>query len=294
MNLKIPGLHKFLRDNCLELKDSSPVSGGSIADCQKLNLSGQNYFFKSYGRQSKLHQIEVDSLAFLSQGDFFSVPKVFAVDEDFILMEYVEPGKKNDNFYQSFGTALAKYHKQESENIGLDFNNYIGRTEQKNVLKAIDRKVIKNQWIDFYWNYRICAQLEISEYPVDIKDGFSELYKVLPELFHDWQEHISPLHGDLWGSNHLASVDGRPYLIDPAFYFGCREADLALINLFAAYPDSFWFAYKEEFPLKSGYQRRKKIYQLYHLMNHFHLFGGGYLDQIRTSLFSLISRPGYL
>ena len=284
---KIPSFKRFIVDNKLVLSSLTPVSGGSIASSFKVVLSGKSYFVKTYGREKDNHYIEANSLELLRQGLKFKVPKVIHVNDDFILLEYIESGSKGPYFYEKFGRQLAEFHEQKSDHIGLKFDNYIGETHQQNTWIKIDKLKMKQQWIEYFWQYRIQAQLNLVIYPDSVKEKLSHLKSDIDYYFEDWIPHIGPIHGDLWGQNHLCGISGEVCLIDPAFYYGCPEADLALIGLFINFPDEFWTGYQHVRDIPQGFEQRKNLYRLYHLMNHYYLFSGGYLTQIEKVLASL-------
>ncbi len=118
------------------------------------------------------------------------------------------------------------------------------------------------------------------------------LLQRLPALFLDYQPVASLLHGDFWGGNAGALPDGTPVIFDPAVHYGDRETDIAMAELFGGFPDSFYAAYREAWPLDSGYELRKPLYNLYHVLNHFNLFGTGYLGQARRMIDKLRSELG--
>jgi fructosamine-3-kinase len=111
----------------------------------------------------------------------------------------------------------------------------------------------------------------------------------MPDLFADYQPMPSLLHGDLWSGNYAVTQAGEPIIFDPAVYYGDREADLAMTELFGGFSQRFYAAYNETWPLDSGYQLRKTFYNLYHILNHFNMFGGGYARQAERMIEQLLS-----
>jgi fructosamine-3-kinase len=140
-----------------------------------------------------------------------------------------------------------------------------------------------DNWLTFYFDKRLLTQFKLAEKNGYVDDQFSSLFKnlenKLPNILAGSEEPPSLIHGDLWQGNFLISPSGEPVLIDPAVYYGHREAELAMTKLFGGFPESFYNAYKLAYPLKPGYEYREGIYSLYHVLNHLNLFGSGYKSQ---------------
>ena len=117
-----------------------------------------------------------------------------------------------------------------------------------------------------------------------MKNLMDNLIKKVPDLISGTEEEPSLLHGDLWSGNYLIDERGIPWLIDPAVYYGHREADLAMTSLFGGFSNTFYSAYKSAYPISQGYAEREPLYQLYHLLNHLNLFGTGYYSQVISIL----------
>lgn len=203
------------------------------------------------------------------------VPLACGIDEStqFIVMEYVAQGRKGRGFYGDFGARLAALHaSNRSVHFGFESNNHIGSTVQNNPLTE--------SWIEFFRLHRLGFQIDLAESrgvaPTSLVRGVRKLMERLPEYLVE-PEAASILHGDLWGGNHMADSDGTPVIFDPAVYYGHREADLAMTELFGRFDASFYEAYQEAFPLQRGYEERKELYNLYHVLNHLNIFGGGYV-----------------
>lgn len=162
---------------------------------------------------------------------------------------------------------LAAAHRQPAPHFGWARDNYIGSTLQKNAWC--------DDWAQFWRERRMRPQLEMAGFDVDVGalDQWLENHKPQPSL----------LHGDLWSGN-VGFTQTGPVVFDPAVYYGDREADLAMTELFGGFPREFYQAYDEAFPLAEGYDKRKHLYNLYHLLNHLNLFGRGYLGQVRSCL----------
>ena len=140
----------------------------------------------------------------------------------------------------------------------------------------------KENWIDFFVQNRLLAQLNIGGFSSSIKNDFEKLFDKLPDLIP--QEKPSLIHGDLWGGNFLVKEHTLPVLIDPAIYFGNREMDIAMSKLFGRFNTNFYTSYNEVFPLEKGWEERVNLCNLYPLLVHVNLFGGGYLNQVKNIL----------
>ena len=179
----------------------------------------------------------------------------------FILLEQLDLKRGGD--YAQLGRMLAALHRQTGPRFGWHRDNYIGLAPQQNSWC--------DDWSDFWRERRLRPQAERAGVQIDLDR--IELHQPQPSL----------LHGDLWNGNAGFTPAG-PVVYDPAVYYGDREADLAMTELFGGFPRAFYDAYNELFPLPEGYERRKHLYNLYHLLNHLNLFGGGYLGQVKSSL----------
>ncbi len=222
---------------------------------------------------------EANGLKELAKSNSIRVPEVLGFEEDYILLEYIVPGNKKKNFFEEFGRCFAKLHKFTSESFGFYEDNFIGSNPQKNIP---DEKE-KISWIDFYFNKRILFQLKLTEKlnnsTEELRKGISKLESKIQQIIGDSNEKPSLLHGDLWSGNYMANENGSVILIDPAVYYGHREADLGMTKLFGGFSPEFYSAYQDEFPLEDGYEYRENIYKLYHILNHLNLFGGSYYTQ---------------
>jgi protein-ribulosamine 3-kinase len=187
----------------------------------------------------------------------------------FIEMERLELGGRAD--WPAMGRMLAALHRNTSDRFGWKSDNWIGLSPQKNGLS--------DDWAAFYRSCRLIPQLERAGL---LKES-EFLLKNLDSFFVDYQPLPSLLHGDLWGGNAGFTAEG-PVIFDPAVYYGDREADLAMTELFGGFPREFYAAYNEAFPLPAEYEKRKHLYNLYHLLNHLNLFGGGYYAQVKATL----------
>lgn len=225
-----------------------------------------------------MFDLEAKGLALLGEGPL-RVPRVLSTgsysDVDCLILEAVQTGAPNADFFEQLGAGLADTHRQQTQSdFGWLWDNYLGTTVQPNQRHR--------NWVEFFRDERLVHQLQLAR---SRGLGSRELFKLgeklcerLDRLLGLPEDPPSLLHGDLWNGNFLSSDAGSPVLIDPAVYYGRREADLAMPALFGGFPSSFWGAYQENWPLEGGWEDRLEIYKLYHLLNHLNLFGSGYLD----------------
>jgi fructosamine-3-kinase len=219
-----------------------------------------------------MFEAEADGLAALRAAGM-RVPVVYSVGvsekESFIELERLELSGRPD--WPGLARMLAALHRHTGPRFGWARDNWIGLSPQKNAWS--------DDWVGFYRDFRLIPQLE--------KAGLmNEALPLLQRLSLFFQDHApapSLLHGDLWSGNVGFTRDG-PVMYDPAVYYGDREADLAMTGLFGGFPREFYQAYENEFPSDLGYQTRKHLYNLYHLLNHLNLFGSGYGAQVHATL----------
>ncbi|MGM3305990.1 fructosamine kinase family protein [Anabaena sp. WFMT] len=253
------------------------VSGGCINQGYAVSDSKLTYFVKfNQASQVAMFEAEMLGLQQMRNTKTIRVPQPLcwgtASNSGYIVLEWLEMTDGNSKFWQKMGHNLAAMHKTSSnEGFGWKMNNTIGSTPQINTWKS--------DWIEFYTQHRLGYQFQLAKrqggsFPLENK-----LLAAIPELLADHQVQPSLVHGDLWGGNAGFTIDGEPVIFDPATYFGDREVDIAMTELFGGFPPIFYQGYAEVFPLDEGYEKRKTLYNLYHVLNHFNLFGGGYASQ---------------
>ena len=269
------------------VKLSTTVSGGCIADSQKLEMNSGKLFFLKLALRGKpgMFESEAQGLEELRKAAAVSVPEVIAKDTDFLLLEWIEEGKVNtDSSMEKLGFQFAELHRFRGKKFGYLQNNILGDSPQINIPSSTGSE----NWVTFYAENRLNFQAELAE-----KNGYATpemrflldlLIMKIPDLLSGTEEKPSLLHGDLWCGNYLVDVSGKSWLIDPAVYYGHREADLAMTSLFGGFSETFYSAYKSAFPLSPDYAVREPLYQLYHLLNHLNLFGTSYYQQVLSIL----------
>src|SRR6185503_6794480 len=186
------------------------------------------------------------------------VPRVLDHGADFILLESLE--FRRDGDWGALGRMLARLHRETGPRFGWHRDNWIGRSPQANGWM--------DDWNEFWWSRRLAPQLA--------RAGLRTAF--LKDALKDHRPAPSLLHGDLWSGN-AGFIDDGPVVFDPAVYYGDRETDLAMTELFGGFAPEFYAAYEDELPLDEGYAWRKHLYNLYHLLNHLNLFGGAYREQ---------------
>lgn len=273
----------------VESATSSTVTGFTVSGGGCINHGGKvttsaGLFFLKWNDLKKFPNMftaEARGLSLLRRGTV-AVPDVVHVGAagafQFLLLEHIEAGRQKENYWDHFGSGLAVMHKTSAEKFGLDHDNYIGSLPQKNKQSS--------SWVEFFIERRLQPQLEMGhasgKLAATVLKKFDSLFIKLPDLLP--REPPSLLHGDLWGGNIMTNSLGQPCLIDPAVYFGHREADLAMTQLFGGFHPSYLNSYREVYPLEPGYEERFDIYNLYPLLVHVNLFGGGYAAQVVSIL----------
>lgn len=266
------------------------VGGGSINRCYELTCRDGRRAFLKLNDASALDMFEAESegLAALATAGALRVPAPLATGVTdtaaYLLMERLELGGKTGEAAAELGTQLARQHRQVGSAFGWHRDNTIGSTPQINGEAA--------DWLDFWREARLGYQLRLA-----CTNGLStrvarqgdELLDRLPAFFDDYHPEPSLLHGDLWGGNWGATVDGEPVIFDPAVYYGDRETDIAMTMLFGGFGSEFLDAYEQAWSLHPGFRRRVDLYNLYHVLNHFNLFGGGYQQQAAGLLDRLLN-----
>jgi len=268
----------------IEIKNISVVSGGSINETFTISTNAGKFFVKknSASLYPEMFEREARGLQLLSGKSLLKVPEVIATGQSentaFLILEHIESGKRGSGFWNQFAEGLAQLHKNSADHFGLDHDNYIGSLHQSN--KKHDN------WIDFFRTERLEKQVKLARdqgrMGNAVVNAFEHFYLKLPDIFP--AEPPALIHGDLWGGNYMVNGNGEATIIDPAVYHGHREMDLGMSQLFGGFDNELYEAYHRYFPLEEGWQERMDYCNLYPLMVHVNLFGGGYLHSVQSIL----------
>ncbi|RZT96059.1 fructosamine-3-kinase [Ancylomarina subtilis] len=266
-----------------------PVGGGCISKSELLTFEkGSTCFIKTACSASDVFEKEAKGLQELKKAGCIRVPEVLFVDKDCLLLEQIHIGEQGSDFFSNFGRQLARLHQYGALRFGFPQDNYIGATPQINTCNKVEAE----NWCDFYYNKRLLYQYKLAEEKglagEELKNGFILLENRIEEILEGSEEKPALLHGDLWSGNFLCDSQSKACLIDPAVYYGHREAELAMTRLFGGFHASFYSAYQKSYPLPQGYDYRQNIYMLYHVLNHLNLFGTSYYGQAVKLLWSYL------
>jgi len=308
------------------------VGGGCISQASRLEISeSREKSFSVFWKRNNADFLdnfekEADGLRRLAETDQVATPAVLAVgfvgDASHLLTQWVESRPTDGRFFQKWGSALAKHHREtKGTRVGLDCDNYLGASEQRNQCRH-------EKWIDFVAQQRLIPQLQWAQHAgvagSKLVRQCQQIIDELPALLEGRDASTSLLHGDLWSGNWMcgelqeipplvsadqpvtADIDvpskqpgsrapvseklsaDVPVWIDPAVYYGCREAEFGMLFLFGGCPPDFYEAYQAEWPLPERWRQRVQVYVLYHLLNHLNLFGSGYRGSCESTAEGLL------
>ncbi|WP_055145971.1 fructosamine kinase family protein [Jiulongibacter sediminis] len=261
-----------------------PVSGGDIAEAFVLETANGSLFLKTLQNPDAkdIFSAEAKGLREMEKSQSIKVPEIISIGQvnetSYLLLEYIEGKNVGAKDFEKLGRGVAKMHQYTTVSFGFESDNFIGLLPQSNRTST--------SWPEFYTSERLMPQLEkavklghlLPEETLTKERVLKTCKKLLPDC------SASLLHGDLWSGNYLIAQSGIPYLIDPAVYYGHREADLAMSRLFGGFDESFYQAYYEVWPKEPEEAERIEIYQLYHLLVHLNLFGLGYKASVKRTL----------
>ncbi|MBO9699190.1 MAG: fructosamine kinase family protein [Sporocytophaga sp.] len=256
-----------------------PVGGGSINNTYKVTTSNKTYFVKiNKSIPEDFFEKEAEGLSLLSKTNKIRTPEVIFIGKNLLILEFIERGRECKEYWSSLGHRLAEIHKVTASSFGLDNNNYIGSLEQLNGWFS--------NWPEFFVERRLLPLAHRALEVGRLERRGIELIEQLSKKIKDLLVHEKPslLHGDLWSGNVMAGFSGEPVLVDPAVYYGNREIEIAFTTLFGGFDSSFYESYQDTFPLEKYFDKRKDLYNLYPLLVHANLFGGGYSNSVMTIL----------
>jgi fructosamine-3-kinase len=261
---------------------AAPVGGGSINRAWRVGAGAASLFLKvNAAERIDMFVAEAEGLRELERAAAIRVPQVIdlgcAGGSAFLALEWLDFGRSSASAERRLARRLAAQHRVTSTSHGWVRDNVIGSTPQPN--EPCD------DWADFFRERRLEHQLELARrnaMPSETESLLTKLVAAVPALLAGHEPQPSLLHGDLWSGNRATLRDGVPVVFDPAVYFGDRETDVAMTRLFGGFGPAFYDAYMDEMPLPGGWERRTDLYNLYHVLNHFNLFGSAYLDSAHS------------
>jgi len=266
---------------CENIRD---VTAGNSHKAYKISDGKQRFFVKINEKIHKFNfEAEAEGLKHFSSTSLFKVPKIICTgvvsDHSFLVLEHIAMTQGDEQSWYHLGQKLAVLHKTHTQKMyGWQEDNFIGLTPQSNLWQK--------KWGYFFAEQRIGFMLQLLSEKGHISVNIDDVVAVIKNLLKGHNPTASMLHGELWQGN-TGFYKHQPVLYDPALYFGDRETDLAMSELFSRFPESFYQGYDDVWPLDTDYQYRKPIYQLYHELNHALIHGGQYLDRIKFTLKNL-------
>lgn len=272
-----------------KLVTAQALGGGDINSAYHLQAADKSYFIKlNHVHLADMFAAEQAGLQELASTRTVKVPQPICIgvadNQAFLVLEYIDRGGSTKTATRQLGEQLAQLHRLPQAFFGWQRDNTIGSTPQSNTRS--------DDWCGFWRTQRLDKQLRLAA-----RNGFTGRLQPLGEklcadldaFFQNYNPQASLLHGDLWGGNWAVDRSGQAVIFDPACYYGDREADLAMTELFGDFGADFYAAYQAVWPLDEGYRTRKSLYNLYHILNHLNLFGGGYLGQAERVLSTLLA-----
>lgn len=266
--------------------DRRSVGGGCINQGYALSDSDRTYFVK-LNQASKLAMFEAEAagLQQLQRTGTIRLPTPICYgvvgESAYLVLEWVQLGRGTSAAWEAMGQQLAALHQTKIvDTFGWERHNTIGSTPQINTWTA--------DWAEFWVKHRLGYQFQLAQRRGGHFPKQDQLLTLIPDLLAGHTPQPSLVHGDLWSGNAAVTQAGEPVIFDPATYVGDREVDLAMTELFGGFPDAFYHGYNQVFPLDKSYQQRKPLYNLYHVLNHFNLFGGSYESQANRMIMQLV------
>jgi protein-ribulosamine 3-kinase len=272
------------------IESRAGVGGGCINESHVIRGRGRAYFVKlNTPEKAEMFAAEAAGLHEIARTRTVRVPEPVCHGASpaacWLVLEHLELKPATAGSMRELGSGLARMHRVSSGHHGWKRDNTIGSTPQVNTPSR--------DWLVFWRERRLEFQLRFAVSKGHggklIADG-ERLMEKLAAFFPGYDPVPSLLHGDLWSGNASTAASGEPVIFDPAVYYGDREADLAMTELFGGFPPVFYEAYRAEYPLDAGYATRKQLYNLYHVLNHLNLFGGGYRAQAERMIAQLLAQ----
>jgi fructosamine-3-kinase len=270
------------------IANTKSVGGGCINQGYQVSGNSTEYFVKlNQASQVEMFVAEAIGLKQMYATQTITVPQPIcwgiADNSSYIVLQWLDLKGGSSQSWTQMGHQLAAMHREgTNKSFGWERNNTIGSTPQINTWT--------DNWADFFAQHRIGYQLKLAKRRGGNFGDPNQVIKAVRDKLADRQLQASLVHGDLWSGNAAITKDGKPVILDPATYYGDRETDIAMTELFGGFPRAFYDGYNEAWQLDSGYQQRKSIYNLYHVLNHFNLFGGGYGSQAQRIINNVIGR----
>jgi fructosamine-3-kinase len=269
------------------IENRRTISGGSINQSYAIADEHRTYFLKLNNvSHNDMFAAEALGLKAMYDTHTIRVPQPIcwgeAGNSTYIVLEYLDFGRGGSNeTWTEMGRQLAKMHQVgKADQFGWLRNNTIGSTPQINTWT--------DHWADFFADHRIGYQLQLARRKGGNFPATDTVVETVREILKGVHPQPSLVHGDLWSGNAACTSTGEPVILDPAVYYADREVDLAMTELFGGFPGAFYRGYGEVWALDEGYQDRKDLYNLYHVLNHFNLFGGGYGSQASRMISRLL------
>ncbi|HEY8521471.1 MAG TPA: fructosamine kinase family protein [Gammaproteobacteria bacterium] len=267
-----------------------PLGSGTHRRLFKVETPARSLFVK-LGSASALPELEAEAagLEALREAAALGVPAVVACGatdaEAYLAIEWLDLVSPTPRAEERLGERLAAQHRRTGPWFGWWRDNTLGPTLQRNARHA--------SWTEFFREERLAFQLRLA-----VANGLPDRCRALGERVLERLDQLleghapapSLLHGDLWGGNWGATRDEEPYVFDPAVYFGDREADIGMTRLFGGFGPAFRRAYEAAWPLEPGAEARMELYNCYHLLNHFNIFGAGYVRALAAAFERVLAR----
>lgn len=272
-----------------EARKIKNVGGGCINQAYCISDQQQHFFVKTNQADGlPMFAAEAAGLQEIDQSNTLRVPQPVCWGQNgqhaWLVLEYLDLNHRGRGNADKLGTGLAAMHQVTASQFGWTRDNTIGSTPQINTPSA--------DWPGFWREHRLGYQLELAKtngYNGKLQNLGEQLLDEIDQFFTAYSPRPALLHGDLWSGNFSYDHTGGPVLFDPAVYYGDREADIAMTELFGVFPERFYSAYRHEYPLDSGYNTRRVLYNLYHILNHLNLFGSGYRYQAEQMINFLLA-----